>query len=89
MGGVAQLCVTFITGILIKFKGEANVQWTETESRKNSDGTTEEHTVFFQGNEKYFESKYHLVGGHGKYMMSKIMKNNIECDTGYWGLLVP
>jgi len=51
-------------GILIKFKGEANVQWTETESRKNSDGTTEEHTVYFQGNEKYFESKYHLVGGH-------------------------
>lgn len=71
MGGVAQLCVTFIAGILIKFKGEANVQWTETESRKNSDGTTEEYTVYFQGNEKYFESKYHLVGGHGKYMMSK------------------
>lgn len=55
---------------MIKFKGEANVQWTETESRKNSDGTTEEHTVYFQGNEKYFESKYHLVGGHGKYMTS-------------------
>jgi hypothetical protein len=26
--------------------------------------------VYFQGNEKYFESKYHLVGGHGKYMTS-------------------
>jgi hypothetical protein len=53
---------------VIKFKGEANVQWTQTESRKTSDGTTEEDTVYFQGNEKYFESKYHLVGGHGKYV---------------------
>lgn len=54
-----------VRGIEIKFKGEANVEWTETESRKNSDGTTEEHTVYFQGNEKYFENKYHLLGGRG------------------------
>ncbi|XP_069695342.1 arrestin domain-containing protein 17-like [Periplaneta americana] len=54
-----------IRDIEIRFKGEANVEWTETESRKNSDGTTEEHTVYFQGNEKYFESKYYLLGGRG------------------------
>lgn len=71
MEGVVQLCVSFIAGILIKFKGEANVQWRVTESRKNSDGSTEEHTVYFQGNEKYFESKYQLVGGHCKCVMSK------------------
>ncbi|KAJ9574596.1 hypothetical protein L9F63_008223, partial [Diploptera punctata] len=49
--------------IEIKFKGEANVEWTETESTKRDDGTTEEHTVYFKGHEKYFENNYYLVGG--------------------------
>jgi hypothetical protein len=61
----------FVLGIVIKFRGESNVHWTETHSQKSSDGTTEEYTVYLKGSEKYFESKYHLVGGHGKHIISK------------------
>lgn len=52
-----------IRGIEIKFKGEANVAWTETESSRRDDGTTEEHTINFRGNEQYFCIGYYLVGG--------------------------
>jgi len=42
--------------------------------------------VHFQGNEKYFESKYHLVGGHGKYISEcYVLKSKpiTECKCGY------
>jgi hypothetical protein len=60
-----------VLGIVVIFRGEADVHFTETQSQNSSDGTTQEYTVYFKGNEKYFESEYHLVGGHSKYIISK------------------
>jgi hypothetical protein len=34
--------------------------------------------VYYQGSEKYFESKYHLVGGHGKIIILNFLFKNYK-----------
>ncbi|XP_063233011.1 arrestin domain-containing protein 3-like [Bacillus rossius redtenbacheri] len=52
-----------IRGIVIRFKGEAEVKWQASESRKNDDGTSSNVTVEYTGQEQYFENKFNLLGG--------------------------
>ncbi|XP_061387438.1 arrestin domain-containing protein 17-like, partial [Musca vetustissima] len=51
------------TGIIIKFLGEANTEWSETRKVTNSEGRDEDETITFKGHEEYFQIKYYLVGG--------------------------
>lgn len=53
-------------GVKLKFKGEANISWTEQESRRNDNGETENYSVKYSAEEEYFENKITLVGGGGK-----------------------
>lgn len=53
----------FLKGIKIRFKGEANVQWSEQETRTNNDGKDERETITMLGEEVYFNTEYFLIGG--------------------------
>ncbi|XP_026817896.1 arrestin domain-containing protein 3-like [Rhopalosiphum maidis] len=55
-----------IKSIKLKFRGEANVRWTETRSRKNKDGESENHLVSYSAREEYFKNKIFLVGAKGE-----------------------
>lgn len=79
----------FLSGIVIHFKGEAAVEWSETETRTKpstptvttsantgNEGTTtgaasagsiQNVTVNYSSHEQYFENKFNLLGGGGKY----------------------
>lgn len=50
----------------MKFRGEAQVSWTEQESRRSDNGETENYSVKYDAEEEYFENKMTLVGGGGK-----------------------
>lgn len=50
-------------GIKIRFLGEANTQWVETEKRQNQEGKTEEERKDVTGHEEYFQISYYLLGG--------------------------
>nr|XP_022901266.1 arrestin domain-containing protein 17-like [Onthophagus taurus] len=52
-----------IRGILLKFKGEAKVRWTEHESRTNQEGKSETQSVSMTGDEEYFKTQYYCFGG--------------------------
>lgn len=52
--------------IKLKFRGEANVYWSETESRTNNDGQSENHSDSYSAREEYFKTKMFLVGAKGK-----------------------
>ena len=56
----------FISAVSIKFKGEANVSWSEQESQTNSEGKSESVTVWYTSHEQYFQNKFFLLGGQGK-----------------------
>ena len=47
-----------IVGIIVKFKGEAECRWTESE-----DGQSDTH---YRGYEKYFENSETVFGGTGE-----------------------
>lgn len=49
----------------MKFRGEAQVSWTEQESRRSDNGETENYSVKYDAEEEYFENKMTLVGGGG------------------------
>lgn len=50
-------------GILIKFKGQANVQWIIEESKTNNEGKTENERIELAGDEEYFKIQYYCLGG--------------------------
>lgn len=54
----------------MKFRGEANVRWTETKSRTRArarnNNRGENHSVSYYAREEYFKNKFFLVGAKGK-----------------------
>ncbi|CAH1723996.1 unnamed protein product [Aphis gossypii] len=58
-----------IKNIKLKFLGVANVDWSETESRTNSDGQSENHSVSYTAREEYLKSKMFLVGEKGEFQL--------------------
>lgn len=53
----------FFSGIVIKFTGEANTEWTELEKRRDQEGKEVEETERLTGHEEYFTIQYYLLGG--------------------------
>ncbi|XP_026282832.1 arrestin domain-containing protein 2 [Frankliniella occidentalis] len=51
-----------LRAITINFKGEAEVKWTETERKKDSQGKDYDDQVIYKATETYYENKYHLLG---------------------------
>lgn len=58
-----------IKNIKLKFLGVANVDWSETESRTNSDGRSENHSVSYSAREEYLKTKMFLVGEKGEFQL--------------------
>jgi len=55
-------------GIIIRFLGEANTEWTEEKSVTTSEGKTENEVTQLKGHEEYFKIQYYLLGGkNSKY----------------------
>lgn len=52
-----------VRGIIIRFLGEANTEWSETKRVTNSEGKTEDETETLKGHEEYFQIQYYLLGG--------------------------
>uniref|UniRef100_A0A1A9VGU6 Arrestin_C domain-containing protein n=1 Tax=Glossina austeni TaxID=7395 RepID=A0A1A9VGU6_GLOAU len=52
-----------ISGITIRFLGEAITQWSTTRLATNSTRRREHATVVYRGHEKYFQIQYYLLGG--------------------------
>lgn len=75
----------FLSGIVIHFKGEAAVEWSETETRSKpstpsgtgneggaataASGSVQNVTVNYSSHEQYFENKFNLLGGSSKYYL--------------------
>lgn len=75
----------FLPGIVIHFKGEAAVEWSETETRTKpstppstgnegsaataSADSVQNVTVNYSSHEQYFENKFNLLGGSSKYYL--------------------
>lgn len=57
------ISLSAFVGIKIRFLGEAQTKWVETETRKKEDGTAEEHRTDVTGSEEYFQINYYLLGG--------------------------
>ncbi|XP_030565782.1 arrestin domain-containing protein 17 [Drosophila novamexicana] len=63
-----QVKITFdspkkVRGIIIRFLGEANTEWTEERNVTTSEGKTENETTHLKGHEEYFKIQYYLLGG--------------------------
>ncbi|XP_016939599.4 arrestin domain-containing protein 17 [Drosophila suzukii] len=52
-----------VRGIIIRFLGEANTEWTEEKSVTTSEGKTENEVTQLKGHEEYFKIQYYLLGG--------------------------
>ncbi|KFB40717.1 AGAP001894-PA-like protein [Anopheles sinensis] len=52
-----------VRGIVIKFTGEAETKWSETETKTDQNGKTYESTTNLTGQEEYFQIQYYLLGG--------------------------
>ncbi|XP_049277455.1 arrestin domain-containing protein 3-like [Anopheles funestus] len=52
-----------IRGIVIKFAGEAETKWSETETKTDTNGKQYESTTNLTGQEEYFQIQYYLLGG--------------------------
>ncbi|KAJ1521957.1 hypothetical protein ONE63_002288 [Megalurothrips usitatus] len=55
-----------IRGITIKFKGEAEVKWTESHNVRGSDGKHHTKYTHYSGHEMYCNNEYYLVGNGGE-----------------------
>ncbi|XP_023159769.2 arrestin domain-containing protein 17 isoform X2 [Drosophila hydei] len=63
-----QVKITFdspkkVRGIIIRFLGEANTEWTEERNVTTSEGKTENEITSLKGHEEYFKIQYYLLGG--------------------------
>lgn len=55
--------LSLISGIIIRFLGEANTQWSETRRVTNTEtNKDEEETENLSGHEEYFQTQYYLLG---------------------------
>lgn len=52
-----------IRGIIIKFSGEAETKWSQTETKTDQEGKQYESTTNLTGQEEYFQIQYYLLGG--------------------------
>ncbi|KAH8369090.1 hypothetical protein KR009_000593 [Drosophila setifemur] len=52
-----------VRGIIIRFLGEANTEWTEERNVNTSEGKTENEITQLKGHEEYFKIQYYLLGG--------------------------
>lgn len=52
-----------VRGIIIRFLGEANTEWTEERNVTTSEGKTENEITHLKGHEEYFKIQYYLLGG--------------------------
>ncbi|ALC47386.1 CG1105 [Drosophila busckii] len=52
-----------VRGIIIRFLGEANTEWTEERNVTTSEGKTENEITNLKGHEEYFKIQYYLLGG--------------------------
>lgn len=63
-------------GIIIRFLGEANTEWTEERNVTTSEGKTENETTHLKGHEEYFKIQYYLLGGKNSEI--SIINSNIS-----------
>ncbi|XP_030376124.1 arrestin domain-containing protein 17 [Scaptodrosophila lebanonensis] len=52
-----------VRGIIIRFLGESNTEWTEERNVTTSEGKTENEITNLKGHEEYFKIQYYLLGG--------------------------
>lgn len=52
-----------LVGIVIRFLGECNTEWSEMEKTKDHDGHERDETINYTGHEEYFQIQYYLLGG--------------------------
>ncbi|XP_039431432.1 arrestin domain-containing protein 17 [Culex pipiens pallens] len=52
-----------VRGIVIKFAGEAETKWSQTETKTDQEGKQYESTTNLTGQEEYFQIQYYLLGG--------------------------
>uniref|UniRef100_A0A1Q3FC19 Putative arrestin domain protein n=1 Tax=Culex tarsalis TaxID=7177 RepID=A0A1Q3FC19_CULTA len=52
-----------VRGIVIKFTGEAETKWSQTETKTDQEGKQYESTTNLTGQEEYFQIQYYLLGG--------------------------
>jgi len=57
-------------GIIIRFLGEANTEWTEERNVTTSEGKTENEITHLKGHEEYFKIQYYLLGGKNSKLCS-------------------
>ena len=71
------------------FEGAAKVHWTETERRKNSDGSHTDHTVHFRADKLYVYENIKLAGEGtlppGTYRYDIRIRLPVECPTSCEG----
>ncbi|XP_058825942.1 arrestin domain-containing protein 17 [Topomyia yanbarensis] len=63
-----------VRGIVIKFTGEAETKWSQTETKTDQEGKQYESTTNLTGQEEYFQIQYYLLGGKNS--------NEIELPAG-------
>lgn len=59
---IFQLFLFHNTGIIIRFLGEANTNWSETKKVTDDQGKEHDETEELTGHEEYFENHYYLLG---------------------------
>lgn len=73
--------------IKLKFRGEAKVSWTETESRTGSNSESEDHSVSYSAREEYFKNKFFLVGAEGENIEMICIIINLYFYNNYTSLV--
>lgn len=62
-----------ISGITIRFLGEANTRWSATRRATNSSSRHEHASIVYRGHEKYFQTQYYLLGGKNSKLNIKFI----------------
>ncbi|CAK9821021.1 Arrestin domain-containing protein 2 [Anthophora plagiata] len=59
-----------IRGLTLSVKGEASVEWSESETQSNTDNTSSTRSVSYYNSEKYFHLKFNILGSHKSNQMT-------------------
>lgn len=71
----------FLVGIIIRFLGEANTEWSEEKSVTTSEGKTENEVTQLKGHEEYFKIQYYLLGGKNSKYKKQTGNSLSGCQT--------
>lgn len=71
----------FLVGIIIRFLGEANTEWSEEKSVTTSEGKTENEVTQLKGHEEYFKIQYYLLGGKNSKYKKQTGNSLPGCQT--------